>query len=322
MKKQISSMLAIAGLVAGLSPAVATAQADYPNKPITIIVPYAPGGTTDVVGRALADSLSRQLGQTVVIENKPGAAGAMGVIDMMGTKPDGYRLTMAPVGIFRQPYLQQTRYDPIRDLTYIATFLTYDFAITVKADAPYKTIQDLVEAARKEPGSIDYSSTGRFTGNHVALAMLGKAAGVKFTHVPYKGDSDATSALLGGHVKAAVITNSILSHVRAGTVRVLATSDSERNPAFENVPTMKELGYDVLVPSPLGLAGPAGLPAPIVEKLDQAVKAALQDPDVKRVVDNFGVRTVYMDHKAYADFARQTFAAEKDIVTNLDLENN
>ena len=321
MKTRLGKLFAVTGFIAALSPALAFGQADYPSRPISIIVPYAPGGTTDVVGRALAESLARQLKQTVVVENKPGAAGAMGVIDMMSAKPDGYRLTMAPVGIFRQPYLQETRYDPIRDLTYIASFLTYDFAVTVKDDSPFKTIDELVDFARKNPGDIDYSTPGRFTGNQVVLAMLGKREGIEFTHIPYKGDSDATAALIGGHTKAAVVTNSILSHVQSGAVRVLATSDKERNPAFEGVPTLLEAGYDVVVPSPLGIAGPAGLPQEIVEKLDNAVKAALDDPEVRRVLDNFGVRTYYMDHKTYAEFAKTTFAAEKDIIGNLGLED-
>lgn len=321
MKFKLGYTFALAGLMAVAAPTVVHAQADYPNKPINIIVPYAPGGTTDVVGRALADSLSRQLKQPVVVENKPGAAGAMGVLDMLNSKPDGYRLTMAPVGIFRQPYLQKTRYDPIRDLTYIASFLTYDFAVTVKADSPFKTIKELVEFARKNPGEVDYGTPGRFTGNQVVLAMLGKNEGVTFNHIPYKGDSDATAALLGGHTKAAVVTNSILTHLKSGTVRVLATADKDRNPAFEGVPTLVESGYNVVVPSPLGLAGPAGMPQEIVEKLDVAVKNALEEPEFKRVLDNIGVRTYYMNNKEYADFARKTFAAEENILKNLGLDD-
>lgn len=321
MKTAFGKLFAVAGIVAALSPALAFGQADYPNRPISIIVPYAPGGTTDVVGRALAESMARQLGQAVIIENKPGAAGAMGVLDMMNAKPDGYRLTMAPVGIFRQPYVQETRYDPIRDLTYIASFLTYDFAVTVKADSPFKTIDEFVEYAKKNPGDIDYGTPGQYTGNQVVLAMLGKSVGAEFTHIPYKGDSDATAALVGGHTKAAVITNSILTHAQSGTVRILATADEERNPVFEGVPTLREAGYDVLVPSPLGLAGPADLPQEIVEKLDHAVKAALEDSAFKQALDNFGVRPYYMDHKTYSEFAKTTFAAEKDIIGNLGLEN-
>lgn len=321
MKARLSTLFATVGLIAALTPALVAAQANYPSRPISIIVPYAPGGTTDVVGRALAESLSRQLKQPVIIENKPGAAGAMGVVDMMSAKPDGYRLTMAPVGIFRQPYLQKTRYDPIRDLTYIASFLTYDFAVAVKADSPFKTIKELVTHAKQNPGDINYGTPGRFTGNQVVLAALGKREGIKFTHIPYKGDSDAIAALMGGHTKAAVVTNSVLAHVQSGAVRVLATADKERNPAFVGVPTLLESGYDVVVPSPLGIAGPASLPQTIVQKLDDAIKVALAEPEVRRVFDNFGVRSYYMGSQTYAEFAKTTFASEKDIIGNLGLED-
>lgn len=314
--------LILTGVLAGILPiAFTSAQAAYPNKPITIIVPYAPGGTTDVVGRALAESLSRQLKQPVVIENKPGAAGSMGVIEMMNAKPDGYRLTMAPVGIFRQPYLQETRYDPIRDLTYIASFLTYDFTVAVAADSPFKSIQDLVKFAKANPGVVDYGTPGKFTGNHVVLAKLGKEEGIKFVHVPYKGDSEAITALLGGHTKVAVVTNGVLTFMNAGKVRVLATAADVRPEAFSAMPTLKEAGFDVEVPSPLGLAGPKGLPEDIVKRLDQAVKTALDDPEIKKVVKNYGIRTYYMDHTTYAAFAKTTFKAEKDIIQSLGLND-
>jgi tripartite-type tricarboxylate transporter receptor subunit TctC len=317
---KFSKILTVAGLALGLLPAMAWAADSYPSKPITIIVPYSPGGTTDVMTRALAASLARQLNQSVVVQNKPGAAGAMGVIQMKSTQPDGYTLTMVPVGVFREPYLQKVPYDPIGDLTYIASVLTYDFAVTVKADSPFKTMQELVDYAKKHPGEIDYSTPGKFTGNQVVLAMLGKQQGTAFTHVPYKGDADAINGLMGGHVKSAVVTNSVLPHFKSGTVRVLATSDEARNPFFPGVPTLKELGYDVVVPSPLGIAGPAGLPAAIVEKLDQAVKTALEDPEVKSAAENFGVRMFYLDHEAYTAFAKKDFAAEKALVVNLGLE--
>jgi len=318
MKSKLGKILAMVSITAGL-PLAAFAQADYPSKPITVIVPYAPGGTTDVMTRALASSLSRQLKQTVVVENKPGVAGAMGVIQMKSAAPDGYTLTMAPMGIFREPYLQSVPYDPIRDLTFIATVLTYDFAVTVKADSPFKSVQDLVDYAKKHPGDIDYSSPGRYTGNQVVLASLAKNQNIEFNHIPYKGDSEALNALLGKHVKAAVVTNSVLPHLKSGAVRVLATADQARNPYFTGVPTLKELGYDVVVPSPLGIAGPANLPKPIVEKLDQAIKVALEDPEVKRAAENFGVRTYYLDHAAYAAFAKKDYANEKDLIINLGL---
>jgi len=314
-----SKVLIAIGLMIGLLPTTASATDNYPSKPITIIVPYSPGGTTDVMARAVATSLSRQLNQSVIIQNKPGATGAMGVIQMKSTPPNGYTLTIVPVSIFREPHMQSVSYDPIRDLTYIATILTYDFAITVKADAPFKNVQQLVEYARKHPGEIDCSTPGQ--GSQVVLAMLSKNQGVEFTDIPYKGDAEAINALLGRHVKSSVVTNSVLPHLTSGAVRVLATADEARNPFFPNVPTLKELGYDVVVPSPLGIAGPADMPASIVEKLDQAIKTALDEPDVKRAAENFGVRTYYLNHDAYTAFAKKDYMDEKALVTNLGLKN-
>ncbi|MCU7370063.1 tripartite tricarboxylate transporter substrate binding protein [Paucibacter sp. O1-1] len=290
----------------------------YPSRPVTLIVPYGAGGSTDVIGRAIAESLSRQLGQPVVVENKPGAAGAMGVLDMLSAKPDGYRLTMSPAGIFRQPHLQPTRYDPIKDLTYIASFLTFDFAVAVRAESPIKTVDDLVKFAKADPDGVSYGTSGLHTGNHVVGAALAKDQGIKMTHIPYKGDSDNIAALLGQQINMAITTNTVLNHVKAGTVRVLAISGSERNPTFEGVPTLRELGYGVAVSTPMGISGPAGLPRPIVEALDAAIKAALEDPKVKSQYGNLGIRPLYMNNQAYSDFARKTFADEKELVKILN----
>ncbi|TDF64563.1 tripartite tricarboxylate transporter substrate binding protein [Cupriavidus sp. L7L] len=302
-------------------PASAAPQSDYPSKPITLIVPYSPGGTTDLAARALAENLSRQLKQPVIIENKPGAGASMGVTEMMKAQPDGYRLTLTPVGIFRQPHLQPGRYDPVRDLAYIAAFLEYDFFVTVPADSPFKTVRDIVDYAKQNPGVVNYGTPGRFSGNHVVMAMLSNKYGVKFTHVPFKGDSDSINSLLGGHLRMAVITNSVLPYMQSGKVRVLASAGNVANPIFK-VPTLKELGYDVLVPSPLGIAGPKGLPKPIVEKLDRAIKLVLDDPAFKKVLDANGLRTVYMDNEAYSNFARKAFADEEKVVKNLGMETD
>jgi len=297
------------------------AQSDFPSQPITIIVPYAPGGTTDVLGRALAASMGKQLKQSVIVENKAGAGGTLGVVDMLRTKPDGYRLTLVPVSVFRQPYVQKTAYDPLRDLTYIASFSAYDFILAVAADSPFKSVKDVVEQARRQKDSVDFGTPGKFTGNQVAMAMLGRTAGVRFVHLPYKGDSEATTALLGGHVKTIVSTNGVLTFMESGKVRALAVAAETRPPAFAQVPTFREAGYDVVVPSPLGLAGPRDLPLPIVQKLDAAVRAALDDPEMQRVIKTYGVRTDYRNHQAYTEFARKNFEAEKSIVQSLDLND-
>lgn len=297
------------------------AQADWPSQPITIIVPYAPGGTTDVVGRALAAGLGKQLKQSVVVENKPGAGGTLGMGEMQRAKPDGYRLTMVPVSVFRQPYVQKVSYDPIGDLSYIASFTAYDFILAVAADSPFKTVKDLVAAAKTSKGGVSYGTPGKFTGNQVTMALLGKAANVPFVHVPYKGDSEATNALLGGHVQAIVSTNGIRTFMDSGKVRALAIAAEQRPAAFANVPTFKEAGYDVIVPSPLGLAGPKGLPPAIVQKLDAAIKAVLAEPDWQRTIETYGIRSDYRDHGAYTEFARKNFAAEKVIVESLGLND-
>lgn len=310
---------ALAGLCLAALCGSAAAQTD--SRPIRLLVGFAGGGSVDIVARVVADRMADALGATVIVENKPGAGGTLGAVDMLRARPDGYRLTMVPVSIFRQPYVQKTQYDPVRDLTYIASFTAYDFILAVAADSPFKTVKDVVDYAKSNKEGVEYGTPGKFTGNQVAMALLGKAAGVQFTHVPYKGDSEATTALLGGHVKTIVSTNGILTFMEAGKVRALAIAAEKRAPAFADVPTFREAGYDVVVPSPLGLAGPKDLPQPIVQKLDAAVKAALDDPEMQRVIKTYGIRTDYRDHQAYAEFARRNFAEEKTLVQTLGLND-
>lgn len=320
MKKLAQSVVMSAVFALGVgATGVANAQSDYPNKPITLIVPYAAGGTTDIIGRALADGMGKALGQTIVVENKPGAAGSMGANEMVTTKPDGYRLALTPVGIFRQPYLQKTRYDPIKDLTYIAAFSTYDFAFTVAADSSFKTLEDMVKYAKANPGDLDFSTPGQYSGNQVAMVQLSNAAGFEATHIPFKSDAEAITALLGGHLKVSVLTNVVIPMMQAGKVRVLATAADVRPEAFADVPTVTEAGWPVVVPSPLGLGGPAGLPQDIVQKLDDAVKSAMKDPAFINALGQYGVRMQYMNHTDYAEFAKTTFASEKDLVQSMGL---
>lgn len=186
--------------------------------------------------------------------------------------------------------------------------------MAVPANSPFKTIKDLVEHARSNPGKLAYGSPGVFSGNHVVGASIEHDQRIKLNHIPYKSDSENTNALLGGQIESAVVANVILPYVQSGKVRVLATTDSERNPAFGNVPTLTEAGLNVVVPSPLGLAGPAGLPRDIVAVLEKAVQGATTDPAVKGVLDNLGLRQRFMGSQQYAEFAKKTFAAEKSIV--------
>lgn len=226
-----------------------------------------------------------------------------------------------PSSVLRLPHIQKVSYDPIEDLTYISTFTAYDFIIGVAADSPIENLNDLLEQARKEPGSINYGTPGRFTANQIVMNKLGKEAGVELVHVPFKGDADATTALLGGHIKTICSTNTILNFIQGGKVRALAVAAEERLPAFADVPTLKESGYDLAFNTPLGIAGPKGMPADIVQKIDKAVKAALQDPQMKQSLQSYGMRADYRDHTAFTDWTRKTYAAEKTLVEGLDLDD-
>ncbi|MEG0922099.1 MAG: tripartite tricarboxylate transporter substrate binding protein [Comamonas sp.] len=315
-----SVALVAASLFAGAWGTSAWADANYPSRPITLIVPYGAGGVSDVVARALAQAMGKQLGQSIIIENKPGAGASMGVMDMKNAKPDGYRLTLSPVGIFRQPHIQKVAYDPIADLSYVATYMAYDFLLAVPVDSPFKSVKDIIEQSKKQAGSVDYGTPGKFSANHVLMALLEKKAGVQFTHVPYKGDAEAVNALIAGHTKTGVFGNTVLPYMNSGKLRALAIASETRPPAFANVPTFREQGYDVVTPSPLGIAGPKGLPADIVKKLEGAVKAAMDDPAFQQAAANYGVRLEYRNAQDYSAFAKKLFADEGAIVQNIGLD--
>jgi len=311
-KTFVWGLCALAGTVA--------AQENYPSRPITLVVPYAAGGSTDQLGRALADGLGRSLKQPVVIENKPGGNGTFGVLQMGRSKPDGYSLTMVPLSVFRQPYLQPVSYDPLKDLSYIATVANYSYAIAVKQDAKWKTIRELVDDARARPDSIAYGSSALFSSNHLVMAELGRAAGIQWTHVPYKGDSESLAALLGGHIQVVSSTSTVLPFVQSGKMRVLATGGETRPKDFPDAPTLKEAGYPVVIASPLGIAGPAGLPAAIVEKLDGAIRKLMQEPEFVASVEKLGIELSYKDHVQYTQYAKAASAQEKTIIERLSKE--
>lgn len=295
----------------------AIAQDAYPSRPITLIVPNTAGGSTDLLGRALAEGLSRVLKQTVVVENKPGGNGTMGVLQMKRSQPDGYALTMVPLGAFRQPYLQTVAYHPLKDLSFISTIANYSYAIAVRPDSKWKTIQDLVNDAKAQPDSINYGTSAMFSTNHLLMVELGREAGARWTHVPHKGDSEALAALLGGHIQAVSSTSTVLPYAQSGKVRVLATGGETRSKDFPDVPTLKEAGYPVALASPLGIGGPAGLPPAIVVKLDEAIASVLKDPAFIAQAEKIGIELQYRNHQQYAQYAERAFAQEKSIIGRL-----
>ena len=274
------AMLAIA---VSLTSALVAAQDAYPSKPITLIVPFPPGGVADIVGRPFADALSRELKTPVVIENKPGAGGGIGMGLVAKAKPDGYTLLLALSSISilpeadkvlgRAPLYQLDQFTPIARLTADPTVLA------VRADSPWKTLQDFVADARQRPGAITYGSSGNYGTMHMPMEMFAHSANVKLLHVPFTGGGPAVVALLGGQVDAlSTGPSTVLQHVKTGKVRVLASWGDHRLASLPDVRTLAESGFDAVFFQWSALFAPAGTPDAIVARLRDATRIAAADP--------------------------------------------
>ena len=309
--------LAATALLAPLSPAQAQA---YPNKPITLIVPWPAGGSTDRHHRALAEIAGKILGQNIVVENRPGAGGTLGPGQMaLSAKPDGYTIAQFPLGMLRLPHMQKVAWDPINDFTFIIGVSGYTFGFVVRADSPYKTYNDYIEAARKAPGAINYGSTGIGTSPHLLVEELADAAKVQLNHVPFKGNADQMQALLGGHVMAASDATGWDKFVDGGQMRLLVTFGEARTARWPTVPTAKDLGYNVVSQSPYGLVGPKGMDPAVVKTLHDAFKKAMDDPKHMELMTQLNQSVWYRSGDDYRKWAVETFAKDKALIERLGL---
>jgi len=297
----------------------AFAQQSYPSRPVRLICPWPAGGSTDIVMRAFAESLSKSLGGTVVLDNKPGAGGILGAVELTRAQPDGYTLSQLPLGIFRIPHMQKVAFDPMKDLTYIACLTGYTFGMVVRSDSPIKSIKDLVEYAKANPETFSYGSTGTGTTPHLVVEQFAKRAGIKLMHVPFKGNADGMQALLGGHVMAHSDATGWASAVEAGRARLLATYGSKRTKRWPEVPTLLELGYQTVSDSPFGIGGPKGMDPALVTRIQDALRKTLDDPAVQSTLDKFDQPVIWMDSAAYTKFAQNTYREEKETIESLGL---
>jgi tripartite-type tricarboxylate transporter receptor subunit TctC len=312
--------LAAASATAALAPIGSAMAQAYPNRPITMIVPWPAGGSTDRHLRALAEIASKDLGQTIVIENKPGAGGTLGPGQMALTaKPDGYTIAQFPMGMLRIPHMQKTQWNPLTDFSFIIGLSGYTFGFTVKADSPYKSFNDYIEAARKNPGKVDYGSTGIGTSPHLLMEEVAANAKVQLVHVPYKGNADLQQALLGGHVQAQSDATGWDKFVDGGQMRLLVTFGDKRTKRWPDVPTAKELGYNVVSTSPYGLAGPKGMDPAVVKKLHDAFKAAMEDPRHLALLEQLNQEAWYRSGEEYRQWAVETHARDKALIERLGL---
>ena len=300
-------------------PGIVQAQA-FPSRPIKLICPWPAGGSTDIVMRAFAESAGKTLGGQMIVENKPGAGGTLGAVELVNAKPDGYTLSQLPLGIFRLPHMQKVQFDPLKDLTYVACLTGYTFGIVVRADSPLKTMQDLVDYAKANPGKLSYGSTGAGTTPHLVVEQFARRAGVKLQHIPFKGNADGMQAVLGGHVMAHSDATGWGPHVDAGRCRLLATYGSKRTKRWPDVPTLLELGYQTVSDSPFGIGAPAGMEPALTKRLQDAFKKSLEDPAVLSVLDKYDQPIIYLDSAGYTKFAKETFEAERETITSLGLQ--
>lgn len=320
MNHTLSRRMVLAGGAAALlAPLAAHGQA-FPSKPITLIVPWPAGGSTDRHMRTLAEIAGKHLGQNIIVENKPGGGGTLGPGTMARTaKPDGYTISQFPLGMLRIPHMQKMQWDPLKDFTHIIGVSGYTFGFTVRADSPYKTFNDYIEAARKNPGKIDYGSTGAGSSPHLLMEEVAINAKVQLNHVPFKGNADLQQALLGGHVMAQSDATGWDKFVESGQMRLLVTFGEKRTKRWPNVPTAKELGYGVVSQSPYGLVGPKGMDPAVVKTLHDAFKKAMDDPKHLEVLEQLNQDLWYRSGEDYAKWAAETYAKDKVLIERLGL---
>jgi tripartite-type tricarboxylate transporter receptor subunit TctC len=296
--------------------AAASAQ-QFPSKPVTLLCPWPPGGSTDIGMRALAEATGKYLGQPVVIENKPGAAGTLGAAAMLNARPDGYTVTQIPLTVFRLPHLEKIPFDPLADLTYILGVSGYTFGVVVRSESPWKTWNEFVAHAKANPEKVSYGTPGTNTTLHVTMEEFGFKQGIKWLHVPHKGGAPAMQALLGGHIDSVADSTTWAPQVNAGKLRLLVTWGETRTRSWPDVPTLKELGYGTVQTSPYGIAGPKGMEPRVVKTLHDAFKRGMEDPIHTAVLEKLDQDLAYLSSEDYARYARETFAAEKAAMERL-----
>lgn len=311
------------GSLGGLAGAAAwpVAQAaTYPERALTFICPWPAGGTADATMRALCGAASKNLGQTIIVENRGGASGMLGLKAMASAKPDGYTVGQIPISVTRFSQLGQVTIDPLKDLTYLARTSGQTFGVAVRAESPYKTLKELVAAAKAAPGKIPYAHSGVGGATHVGMEELLMAADVQMNAVPYKGGAPALQDVLGGQLDVLVDSSSWAPHVKAGKLRLLATWGAKRTVDFPDVPTLREQGYDVVVDAPNGVGAPKGLDPVIERRLREAFKDAAASAEFAAACNKIDAPVMYLDGPDYERFVAETYRKETMLIERLKLK--
>jgi tripartite-type tricarboxylate transporter receptor subunit TctC len=301
----------------------ALAQGRFPDRPIRLIVPWPPGGSTDGQMRSIAEIASRQLGQPIVIENRPGVAGTLGALTVKDARPDGYTLTQMPISVFRLPQMtDRPNFDPLKDFTWIIHVTGYTFGVVVKADRPWKTWQEFLAHAKANPGQVTYGTPGVGSSLHITMEQIALRHGIEWTHVPFRGGAENMQATLSGTIDATADSTGWAPLVEAGQLRLLVVWNAARTKRFPDVPTLRETGTDIVSASPYGFAGPKGMDPGVVKILHDAFKAALEDPAHLVVLERYDMEPAYLNSADYAAFAERQWREEGEMIRRLGLRLN
>lgn len=312
-----------AGIAAAVGPAFGMASARaaerFPQRPITLWVPWPAGGATDLTLRLLADLASRPLGQKVLVENRGGAGGTLAMPVLQQAAPDGYTIAQMPQPVFRAPLLQRLLWDPIRDTTPILQISGVTFGLLVPASSPLRSVDDLLALAQRPGDPLTIATNGVGTTPHLVLDEFFARRGLAWTHVPYKGTAEQMIALSSGQVVAGVNSNGFAPFVDSGRLRLLATFGEQRTRRWPQVPTLRELGHGIVATSPYGLAGPRGLPPAVVQVLHDAFRSAMQAPAHLAELERYDQELAYLGPEDYGRAMREAYAAERRAVERLGL---
>jgi tripartite-type tricarboxylate transporter receptor subunit TctC len=305
-------------LVLGLAAAAGVQAQGWPDKPVTLLVPFPPGGSTDLIARTLSPRLQEKLGGTFIVENKPGAGGAIGAVAAKRAAPDGYTIFVSSLGPFViGPHLiKNGGYDPLKDFDYITVAVQAPNVLAVPANSPHKTLADVIAFQKANPNKMTFASAGNGTSDHLTAELFWQQTGTMGVHIPYKGGAPAMTDLLGGQVDATFMNiNTGLNNIRAGKLKALAITSTKRSPLLPDVPTMEESGIKgVTVYSWQAFAAPKGLPADIKTKLHAAIVAGLNDPQVKPKLLELGFEIVGNTPEQFTAFQAAEFARWKKVI--------
>jgi tripartite-type tricarboxylate transporter receptor subunit TctC len=303
----------------------ANAPEKYPARPITIIVPFSAGDTTDLVARALEKTAVKQLGQPLAVINKSGGGGTIGWNELSGANPDGYTIGVTGIGLILQPLYGPTKYNYLTALYPLAQVGTTPVVLAVRADQPWQTLEDLVSYAKQHPGAVKYANVGLGTITHVTAEMFAKETGIAIEQVPFAGGPEVLAATLGGHTHLSfTLSAAIKEYVKSGKIRVLAVAGEKRltDPEFAQVPTFREQGLDITFSTWHGVAAPKGLPENVRNKLAEGLKGMINEPAFKKNMEDMGVAVEYLgpqetldqwiaDNTKLAKIVKETGIAER-----------